>query len=181
MKTSTIILFLSLLATVGQSADTNTYSNPTLGVTISKPADWQFATIEQHAENLARAKFKDKQLQEWIVKHSTAPLVVMMKHPEPFDDLNPSFKMNVKPLGKLPGDNPKAMIEIIIPQFRKAFENFELVVPPKDTTVAGHKAAYTKIHYSMKISDGRSFPTFRTMGRASRRIFFPSRLWHATG
>lgn len=172
MKISICILFISLLATIGQSADTNTYSNPTVGVTITKPADWQFATAQQHAENLARIKLEDEQLQEWVKKHATAPIVVMMKYSEPFDDVNPSFKVNIRPLGNLSGDDPKAILVLIVPQLRKAFEDFEMIVSPKETTVAGRKSAYAKINYTMKIPDGRGFPTCSELWVVPRGKYF---------
>jgi hypothetical protein len=158
--TLTTTLFLSLLSAVfSQSADTNTYSNPTLGVTVTKPKDWLFATAEQHAENLSRTKLKDEEFQKLVQKYSTAPLIVMMKYPEPFDDLNPSLKINIKPLGTLAADDPKAILSLMTASLGNKFEDFKVVLPARETTLGGRKAAYVKFHYSLQIPDGRSFPT----------------------
>jgi hypothetical protein len=42
-----------------------------------------------------------------------------MKHPEPYDDLNPSLTINVKPPGQLKGADGKTIISLFIPQFKK--------------------------------------------------------------
>jgi hypothetical protein len=160
----TLFLFLSPWhAALGEAPDKNTYSNPTLGITVTKPQDWQFATAEQHSENLGRTKMKDEEFQALVQKYSTAPIVVMMKHPEPFPDLNPSLKINVKPLGDLTGDDPKALLELIVPSLRKAFHDFEMVETPKEIKLAGHRAAYMKIHYNLAVSDGQQFATCSEM------------------
>lgn len=159
MKTAFLsFVFLSLLcAPRTESADTNTYSNPTLGITVTKPKDWQFATIEQHVENLGRAKFKDEEFTKLVQKYSTAPLVVIMKHPEPFDDINPSFKMNLKPLGNLPTEDPKAIISLLLETLRRQLNDLELIIPPKEVTVAKLKASYIKVHYNMEVADLGTF------------------------
>ena len=38
-----------------------------------------------------------------MLRLATTPLVVFLKHEEPFDGLNPSFKVMMKPLGTLDG------------------------------------------------------------------------------
>lgn len=150
-------------AALGGPVDKNTYANPTLGLTVTKPGDWQFATAEQHSENLRQTKMKDAEFQTLVQKYSTAPIVAMMKHPEPHPDLNPSFKINVRPLGDLSGDDPKALLELIVSPLRKAFEDFEVIESAKEITLAGHKAAYMKIHYNLATADGQRFATCSEM------------------
>lgn len=107
-----------------------------------------------------------------MVKHSTAPLVVMMKYPEPYDDLNPSFKINIKPLGQLKGVDPKQILHLILPQFKKIFQDFALAQEPMDTIVAGLNASYMRINYSLSIPDGRKFPTASEIWVVPRGNFF---------
>ena len=154
------LAFLPLISTAaGQSADTNTYSNPALGISVTKPKDWVFVSAEQHAESLKRAKLKDEEFLKLVQKYSSAPLVTMTKYAEPFDDLNPSFKLSVKLLGKLSGDDPKAILSLITAPLKDKFDDFKTVVSPQETTVAKHKAAYTQIHFNLQNADGRRFPT----------------------
>ena len=154
------IVFLSLNSAVGaELADTNTYSNPTLGISVTKPKEWVFVTAEQHAESLKRAKLKDEEFLKLVQKYSSAPLVTMTKYAEPFDDLNPSFKLNIKPLGKLSGDDPKAILSVLLEPLKTNFDDFQLVVPPREARVAKHKAAYAQMYFSLQNADGRRFPT----------------------
>lgn len=57
----------------------------------------------------------------------TAPSLSMMKHPEPLDDLNPGFKVNIKPLGQLKGSDPKQILGLILPQFEKMYQGIKIV------------------------------------------------------
>ena len=141
------------------AAEKDRYINPTLGFSLVKPADWTFLTAEQNAENLARTKLKDEEFQKLAQKYATAPLVAITKYKEPYDDLNPSVKVNVRPLGSFTAEKPTAILEFMAKQLESVFEDFKVVTPPEETKLGGLKAGYLKIHYSMKIPDGRTFPT----------------------
>jgi hypothetical protein len=86
-------------------------------------------------------------------------MVVIAKYEEPYDDLNPSLKVNMRPLGNFSADKPTAILDIISKQFESLFEDYKVVTAPKETKLAGLKAGYLKVHFSMKIPDGRTFPT----------------------
>ena len=161
-----------LLSPLAGAEDKNEYSNPTVGLSVSKPEGWQFATADEVAENLKRTKLSDENFQKHVEKYATAPLVAMMKHPEPFDDLNPSFKINIKPLGSLPPEDPKRILSLITRQFPKVFKDYKLVTAPTETKVSGLVAAYAKIHYSLEIPDGRSFPTCSELWIVPRGSYF---------
>lgn len=166
------IIFALLVAVQVNAANLNKFESVTAEFSVVKPTDWQFITAEQNIENIKRTELNDKEFHQAMVKYSTAPLVAMMKYPEPFDDVNPSFKVNIKPLGQLKGTDPKQILGLILPQFEKVFKDFKLVQAPKDTQVSGHKAAYMQINYSMQIPDGRTFPTTSEMWVVPRGDFF---------
>lgn len=150
----------------------DTYVNPTLGIKVTKPSGWQYVTAEQNAENLARGHLKDEHAAARVRETATAPLVAMVKHPEPYEDLNPSFKIHVKPLQHLPADDPKKLLGVIAGPLSDMFNDYTVVTPPTDTTVAGLKAAYLKIHYSLTDPDGRSFQTCSELWVVPRGRFF---------
>lgn len=173
MKTNSILLIMLLVVTFSYAEDAaNEFNNPTVGFSVTKPADWQFATVDQHMENLSRTHLNDKEMQEAMQKHATAPLVVIMKYQEPFDDLNPSFKANIKPLGNLPADDPVAILNLILGSMEKMFKDFTVVQEPSETVVSGLKAAHVRIHYSLEIPDGRTFPTASELWIVPRGKFF---------
>lgn len=154
-----MVLAIWVAPFAGKGAESDTYSNPTLGFSLTKPADWHFMTAEQNAENLARTKLKDEEMQKLAQKYATAPLVAITKYEEPYDDLNPSVKVNMRPLGNFSADKPTAILDFMAKQLESALEDFKVIAAPKETKVAGLKAGYLKVYYSMKISDGRTFPT----------------------
>ena len=84
-------------------ADSNRFSSPTAGFSITKPPTWVFASVEQIAAYRARVRLNDKDLEEQIRQRASAPLVAITRHPEPFDDLNPSVQVILRPLGQLEG------------------------------------------------------------------------------
>lgn len=148
-----------LLANLAGSAQPEVFTSPTAGFQLTKPADWHYVTAAENLENLKAAELNDAELKAAMEKYATAPLVAMMKHAEPYDDLNPSFKVNVKPYGPLKGKSATELLGLILPQLSKAFPDFQLVQAPKAMEVAGIKSAYARIHYTLRIPDGRTFPT----------------------
>lgn len=166
------LLILTLLSSLALAGTPNKFESLTVGFEVTKPLEWKFITAEENLENIKRAKLNDEEFQKRMLKYSTAPLVAIMKYPEPFDDLNPSFKVNIKPLGQLKGADPKQILNIILPQFQKMFQDFSLVQPPIDTKVSGLNAAYMSINYSLAIPDGRTFPTRSEMWIVPRGDFF---------
>lgn len=150
----------------------NQFESITVGFKVTKPNNWQFVTAEENLENIRKIQMNDEEFHKLMLKYSTAPLVVMMKYPEPFDDLNPSFKVNIKPFGQLKGTEPKQILNMFIPQFEGMFQNFTLVQPPIDAKVAGLNAAYMRIHYSLAIPDGRVFPTASELWIVPRGNYF---------
>jgi hypothetical protein len=172
MKTSVwAVLFFGTLL-VGDAADTNTYSNPTLGISVTKPKDWHFATLEEHRENLGRATFKDEDFKKMVQKYSTTPVVVMMKYREPYDDVNPSFKINIKPLGNLPANKPTAILSLLVPTFEKNFKDFEMIVGPKEINVGKENAAYMKVNYNMEVEEVGKFPVCSELWIITRGTHF---------
>ncbi len=165
-------LVVSLLSFGVFAQDTNVFESVTVGFKVTKPTEWQFVTAKENLENLKKVQINDEELQQLMLKYSTAPLVAMMKYPEPFDDLNPSFKVNIKPLGQLKGTDPKKILGLILPQFQKMFQDFKLVQAPTDTTVGKLPAAYMRINYSLTIPDGRTFPTASELWIVPRDDYF---------
>lgn len=166
------VLAILLISYSAFGRDPNVFESLIVGFKVTKPSEWHFVTAEKTFENLKRVQLSDEEYQQLMLKYATAPLVAMMKYPEPFDDLNPSFKVNIKPLGLLKGTDPKKIMELILPQFQQMFQDFNLVQPPTDTTVSKLPAAYMRIHYSLAIPDGRTFPTASELWIVPRGDYF---------
>lgn len=150
--------FICLTATA-KADDQNVFSNPTLGFSVTKPANWHVASTQDFFRNLKLVELDDKQFQDQLQKYAQVPFLAFMKYPEPYDDVNPSFKVNVKPLAQLGGKDPKEILQMLVPVFKNAFRDFRTVDGPKDITIDGIPSAYAMFQYTLSVADGRTFPT----------------------
>lgn len=160
---ATIVLAIFLLPTFASADDTNTFSNPAIGVVVTKPSGWVFLTAQQHLENLKRATLKNGERLNWLREHPSPPLVGMMKYPEPFDDVNPNVMMFVAPAGQFPTNDLVPILRGLVADRQKQFDNFRVVEPPRGTTLNGYSSAYAKFYYDLKVPDGRRFPAWGEM------------------
>lgn len=157
MKAALVVILL-LFSGYSFSEEPSVFSNPMAGFTVTKPVGWHYVTAEQNLNNLKAAQLGDKEFQAAMVKYATTPMVAMTKHKEPYDDVNPSFKVNIKPLGQFKGKDPKEIIGVMLPQFQKLFKDFKLVQPPTNVSVTGISSAYTRINYTMEVADIGALP-----------------------
>jgi hypothetical protein len=148
----------SLFSSITFAAESNVYKNPTAGFSVTKPSEWHYVTAEQNLNNLKATKLNDNEFQAAMVKYATAPMVAMTKHEEPYSDVNPSFKVNIKPLGQFKGKDPKEIIGVMIPQLQKIFKDFKLVQPPTTVMVSGFSSAYARINYTMEVVEIGELP-----------------------
>jgi hypothetical protein len=172
LRTAFLASALTLWFSVGLADDTNVFQSPSAGFELTKPSAWTFVTANQNLANIKAMKLSDEEFHAAMQKYATAPLVAMMKYPEPYEDVNPSFKVNIKPYGDLKGKAPEELINMVVPQFQKIFKDFVLVQAPTETTISGMKAAYARMNYTMEIPDGRTFPTTSELWIVPRGDYF---------
>lgn len=163
---------LTLVVGAALAADTAVFDSPTAGLQLTKPAEWSYVTTAQNMNNIKAVKLNDAEFHAAMQKYATAPLVAMTKFSEPFDDVNPSFKVNIKPYGELKGKSPQEIINLVLPQFQKVFKDFVLVQTPIDVVVSGIKSTYARVNYTMEIPDGRNFPTTSELWIVPRGDYF---------
>lgn len=167
-----LVVCLATLSGAVAAKESDTFKNPTAGFEITKPAKWQFATAAQHQENLKAVKLSDQEFQAAMLKYATVPMVSMMKYPEPYDDINPSFKVNIRPLGQLRGKTAVELVNVIVPSLQKAFKDFEVAQPATAVEVSGLKAAYVRFNYSLEVADSLKFPTTSELWIVPRGDYF---------
>ncbi len=141
----------------GSAIPGNEFQSGIAGFKVQKPEKWHFVTAEEYTDNLEKVKLDDKVLQEKLRQYATLPLVAIMKYKEPYDDVNPSFKVNIRPLGPIDGSEPVKIIDLILPALKQMFPDLK-VKSKKNTSIAGLKAGYSWFEYTMKLSDGKMFP-----------------------
>ena len=162
-------LIIPLITT---AENNNTFSSYTVGFSITKPEQWHFISAAANADNLNNVRIQDEKFQKIMQKYATVPLVIMTKFMEPYDDLNPSVKVNIKPLGNMDGENPVNIMKIIIKQFPRILKNYVEMQSPVEREIAGSKAAYMKAYYSVENSAGRTFRVCSELWIIPRGKFF---------
>jgi hypothetical protein len=125
-------------ACIAWAQDPNTFASSAAGVSMSKPLGWHF-TAQQNA--------------------ATAPLVVITRHEEPFDGLNPTVKINIRPLGEWNGSNPVEIVETLTAPLQQAFKDAATVDGPRETELSGLKAGYVRVNFTLQSAAGRAFRT----------------------
>ena len=149
-----------LISTCSAAADSpNSFVNEAAGLRLEKPNDWVYVTAAQNLDNIKAIKLDDAEFHAAMQKYITAPLVAIMKYEEPYEDVNPSFKVNLKPYGLMKGKTPVELVEFLIPQIGNVFKDFTVDQVPVAVTVSGIESAYARVTYSMETPDGRTFPT----------------------
>ena len=143
-----------------QAADTagERIAIPTLGLSVVRPGSWQTITAEENNRNIRSVEMDDKQLQELAARYATAPIVAFSKYKEPYGDLHPSFKINVRPLGGFAGHSPEDIMLAALPTMRRMFGDLTIDSAPTRTSLAGKPAAFTRLSYTLRASGGE-YPT----------------------
>ena len=167
-----LVLILLLFSAYATSEESNVFTNPTAGFSVTKPVGWHYVSAEQNLNNLKATQLDDKEFQAAMVKYATTPMVAMTKYEEPYADVNPSFKVNIKPLGQFKGKDPKDIIGFILPHFQKLFKDFKLVQPPIDVPVSGISSAYARINYIMEVPDIGALPITSELWIVPRGDYF---------
>lgn len=171
-----VVLFVGCLlgcAVLGAETDTSTnrFHSPTAGFTIEKPTDWQFGSLSQVATNRAVARLKDKELEQQVRRRASAPLVVILKHPEPHPDLNPSTQVILRPMAGLEGKTAVELLKLVVPTLQRAMAEFTFVEPIQEVKLSGLPAAYMKAKYTVGNADGDEFKTLTRMWLVPRGSF----------
>lgn len=170
MRFLTLLAALACLSSPVQ-AEADRFRNPTAQFELRKPSDWVYLSAEQNTANLKAVETSDADLRQAIVKYATVPMVVLAKHQEPFNDLNPTFKVNVRPLGQFVGQPPAAILTALLPGLKRAFADVTVVQAPLAVKVGGLDAAYLRVDYTLR-AGGAEFPTTSELWVVPRGDFF---------
>lgn len=145
---------------------------PTLGLSVVRPQAWTTITAEENVRNLRSVQMDDAELQELAARYAATPIVAFAKHKEPYGDLNPSFKINVRPIGGFAGRGADDILLAAIPTMQRMFGDLKIEHAPTQTTVAGRAASYARLSYTMR-AGGNQFPTVSEIWIVPRgSIFF---------
>lgn len=145
--------------------------NRTIGLKVVKPAGWVHFTTEANAENLRNLQMDDDAMQAAVVKYATAPIFAFTKYPEPYDDVNPSFKINLRSSGQLAGSSAKDAFSAVVPSLYHAFPDMVIQQGVIETTISRLPAAYLQFAYTLSANDKR-YPTTSQLWIVPRGGYF---------
>ena len=133
------------------------FTNPVLGLSIEKPADWHIVTAEANAENLKKAEIGSPEFQEAVRKYASVPLYAFSRYPEPHPDMNASVKVNTRPSGSFAGRTGQDVIRALLPGLQRAMGDLKIITAPEPTMLGGKAAGHISMTYTLK-AGGSSFP-----------------------
>ena len=171
VKQAFCILALFLLMATSVDAQEEKYSNPTLGISVVKPADWSFITKQEALDAFAPSDVKGAVV-KMLAKYASAPLLIMTKYKEPYDDVNPVFQLDIQPLDNFHAPDAKAITEAVVGSMLTLYQDFEIVQDPANIMMKGRNAGHAGFNYSMKIQGGRTFPVRAEIWVIPRQHYF---------
>ncbi len=158
-RISVALIIIILIPTLGYAAETDTFRNPCAGISITKPSDWYFMGIDKNYENLKNSIMKDEELKKLSLKMADVPMIVIMKYQEPYNNLNPTLKIDVKPTGDYKGTNPKKILSAMTASMGDFFDGFKIIKGPVESKIDGMNGAYIRFNTIMKMEGGQSYPS----------------------
>ena len=165
-------LYITLWTGMVAAEPADVFHNPTAGFTVTKPPAWHYVTAAQHVANLRATKLNDQAFHTAMLHYATAPLLALQKFLEPFADVNPSFKVNLKPFGQLKGKRPTELLTLLLSQLQRAFGEVQLVQPPMEVEVAQIPSAYARLNYALHTQTGETFSTTSEVWIVPRGDYF---------
>jgi hypothetical protein len=176
MRMSIVVTMVSAVLLCAADAlgagSADTFVDAAAGFKITKPAGWRFVAPEQVAENRENVRLADKALDRHVKRRARLPLVAIMKHPEGYDDLNPTVQVMLQPMPRggekmKPTEVATGLLRVI----EKGFLDFSYVEPVRETTVDGICAACVRMKYIVVNAEARRFPALTRMWFVPRGKF----------
>jgi hypothetical protein len=160
VKTRAAILATLLIGVTAFAASpADRFESVSMGFSIEKPPAWSFATLQEIADNMDSLRFNDSAVQAEFERSPTAPLVMIMKHAEPYrEGLNPCVEVVVRPIP--PGfvdESASAILQNHLSVLRRAFKSFKLETPVREIEVSGLPAAELASTQLVETKDGPPF------------------------
>jgi len=145
--------------------------DPVAGIEVTKPASWTILTAQQHLDNFNKIPLKDSALSEYAKKNVSIPIIAFAKYPEPFDDINPSLKINLRAAGTFKGKDGIGILKILLPGMQKSMMDFDVIAGPEKVTIDRLPAGHAKISYRMTFG-GTSYDIVSELWIVPRGNFF---------
>lgn len=164
MRFKCAVLVLVIGVCIGaDQVDSDLFRSDVARIELRKPSGWHFQSLESLIQNRASVKLNDEEFRKAIERMATTPLMIVTRHQEPYESLNPSLQVLARPSGPLAGKTGGDILRLVEPTLRAQFADFTSVEEIHDVTVGGQAASRLTARYTLKTKDGREFPTQATI------------------
>lgn len=130
--------------------DFKIFTSTLLGIELQYPNNWNLLSTDDFYEQLENIKTENKYFNENVAKLANKPLLALSRYELDYDDLNPTFKISIKPYGAIKQNALGEILVFIFEQFKSIFKNFRVRIPPKLVQLDNKEAYYGKVYYSIK-------------------------------
>ena len=148
---ATLLLLCSISVGVAADPSGNLYENVALGLRLTKPDSWHFATAEQKAERLKRLDFGSEAYKQQVIAH-TEPAVVVAQYAGHHEGINPSLNVMLNAFAGMPEPTAEGVIKLAS-GIKQAYPDARLS-PATDVMVAGRPSRRIAMDYTVRTTSG---------------------------
>ena len=148
---ATLVLLCSISTGVAAEPSGNLYENVALGLRLTKPDSWHFATAEQKAERLKRLDFGSEAYKQQVIAH-TEPAVVVAQYAGHHEGINPSLNVMLNAFAGMPEPTAEGVIKLAS-GIKQAYPDARLS-PATDVMVAGRPSRRIAMDYTVRTTSG---------------------------
>jgi hypothetical protein len=124
---------------------------------IAKPKTWVFSTLEADQANRRGVTVGNEAADERL-RRTVAPLVVIIRHPEPYEKVNPTVRVALTRSGPLSGKSPRQIALAIAQGMKQTIPRFELEGDVNDVEVNGRPGAFFRARFLVaRVDQGAKF------------------------
>ena len=127
-------------------------------IQLKNPRNWRVMTAEDMQYNLKRFEGSAFYQQQASATFRPVAAVALMKHSEPFADINPCFVLSVIDGSSLPSRDPFDILNSLLGISKAHYPSQKFVEGPKAASVAGLPAAYARINVDVA-AEGKTYKT----------------------
>jgi hypothetical protein len=125
-----------------------------LGFSIELPDNWVKMDASAFYDNLGKIEIEDEDFQKVLQKYANVPVVIATKYQEPYNDVNPSIKVNARPYGNLSTRDPVEIISLISAPLKSIFKDLRVIDEPNKMMLGDVVAAHVSIEYTLETEAG---------------------------
>ena len=147
------MLLLLCSISVGVAADPsgNLYENVALGLRLTKPDSWHFATAEQKAQRLEHLDFGSEAYKQEVLAR-TEPTVVVAQYAGHHEGINPSLNIMLNSFEGMPEPTAEGVIKLAS-GIKQVYPDAQLS-PATDVVVAGRRSRRIAMDYTVRTTNG---------------------------